>query len=93
MLKNNIFNRFKHLFPVTHGSRPQTCSVRNGQRQVDPLAAMFNRQNQTGKGQQAKTGISEAGQRHKQYQAEVGVTGSEFQGRAVRGETQRWQDV
>ncbi len=52
---------------------------------------MVNRQNQTGKGQQAKTGISEAGQRHKQYQAEVGVTGtgSEFQGRAVRGQTQR----
>ncbi len=38
-----------------------------------------------------KTGISEAGQRRKQYQAEVGVTGtgSEFQGRAVRGQTQR----
>ncbi len=52
---------------------------------------MFNRQNQTGKGQRAKTGISEAGQRRKQYQAEVGVTGtgSEFQGRAVRGQTQR----
>ncbi len=49
------------------------------------------RQNQTGKGQRAKTGISEAGQRRKQYQAEVGVTGtgSEFQGRAVRGQTQR----
>ncbi len=46
---------------------------------------IFNRQNQTGKGQRAKTGISEAGQRRKQYQAEVGVTGtgSEFQGRAV----------
>ncbi len=52
---------------------------------------IFNRQNQTGKGQRAKTGISEAGQRRKQYQAEVGVTGtgSEFQGRAVRGQTQR----
>ncbi len=51
---------------------------------------MFNRQNQTGKGQRAKTGISEAGQRRKQYQAEVGVTGtgSEFQGRAVQGQTQ-----
>ncbi len=38
-----------------------------------------------------KTGISEAGQRRKQYQAEVGVTGtgSEIQGQAVRGETQR----
>ncbi len=49
------------------------------------------RQNQTGKGQRAKTGISEAGQRRKQYQAEVGVTGtgSEFQVRAVRGQTQR----
>ncbi len=42
---------------------------------------IFNRQNQTGKGQWAKTGIAEAGQRPKQYQAEVGVTGSEFQGR------------
>ncbi len=43
---------------------------------------MFNRQNQTDKGQRAKTGISEAGQRRKQYQAEVGVTGtcSEFRG-------------
>ncbi len=42
-------------------------------------------------GQQAKTGISEAGQRRKQYQAEVGVTGtgSEIQGQAVRGETQK----
>ncbi len=30
---------------------------------------IFNRQNQTGKGQRAKTGISESGQRHKQYQA------------------------
>ncbi len=65
--------------------------VRNGQRRVDPLAAIFNRQNQTGNGQQAKTGISDAGQRRKQYQAEVGVTGtgSEIQGQAVRGETQR----
>ncbi len=52
---------------------------------------IFNRQNQTGKGQRVKTGISEAGQRRKQYQAKVGVTGtgSEFQGRAVRGQTQR----
>ncbi len=52
---------------------------------------IFNRQNQIGKGQQAKTGISEAGQKRKQYKAEVGVTGtgSEFQGRAVRGQTQR----
>ncbi len=40
------------------------------------------RQNQTGNSQQAKTGISEAGQRRKQFQAGVGVTstGSEFQG-------------
>ncbi len=52
---------------------------------------VFNRPNQTGKGQRAKTGISEAGQRRKQHQAEVGVTGtgSEFQGQAVRGQTQR----
>ncbi len=50
---------------------------------------MFNeqRQKQTGNGQQAKTGISEAEQRRKQYQAGVEVTGtgSEFQGRAVQG--------
>ncbi len=52
------------------------------------------RQKQTGNGQQAKTGISEAEQRRKQYQAGVEVTGkgSEFQGRAVRGQTQRWQE-
>ncbi len=49
------------------------------------------RQNQIGNGQRAITGISEAEQRRKQYQAEVGVTGtgSEFQGQAVRGQTQR----
>ncbi len=52
------------------------------------------RQKQTGNGQQAKTGISEAEQRRKQYQAGVEVTGtgSEFQGQAVRGQTQRWQE-
>ncbi len=59
---------------------------------MDPLAVRFirQRQNQTGNGQQATTGISEAGQRRKQYQAEVGVTGtgSGFQGQAVRGQTQ-----
>ncbi len=45
------------------------------------------RQKQTGNGQQAKTGISEAEQRRKQYQAGVEVTGtgSEFQGQAVQG--------
>ncbi len=65
-------------------------TVRNGQRRVDPLAAIFNRQNKNRQGQQAKTGISEAGQRRKQYQAEVGGTGtgSEIQGQAVRGETE-----
>ncbi len=38
-----------------------------------------------------KTGISEAKQRRKQYQAGVEVTGtgSEIEGRAVRGHTQR----
>ncbi len=52
------------------------------------------RQKQTGNGQQAKTGISEAEQRRKQYQAGVEVTGtgSEFQGQAVQGKTQRWQE-
>ncbi len=46
------------------------------------------RQKQTGNGQQAKTGISEAEQRRKQYQAGVEVTGtgSEFQGQAVQGQ-------
>ncbi len=34
------------------------------------------RQKQTGNGQQAKTGISEAEQRRKQYQAGVEVTGT-----------------
>ncbi len=33
---------------------------------------VFNRQNQTGKGQRAKTGISEAGQRRKQHQQKSG---------------------
>ncbi len=88
-------------------------TVKTGQRRVDPSAVIFirQRQNQTGNGQQAKTGISEAEQRHKQYQAgveaitgiseaeqrrkqyqagvEVTSTGSEFQGKAVRGQTQK----
>ncbi len=71
-------------------------TVMTGQRRVDPFAVkgLLDRgKGQTGKGRQAKPGISEAGQRRKQYQAEVGVTGtgSEFQGRAVRGQTQRSQ--
>ncbi len=39
----------------------------------------------------AITGISEAEQRRKQYQAgvEVTSTGSEFQGKAVQGQTQK----
>ncbi len=68
-------------------------SVMTGQRRVDPFAVIFirQRQNQTGNGQRAKTGISEAEQRRKQYQAGVEVTntGSEFQGKAVRGQTQK----
>ncbi len=68
-------------------------SVKTGQRCVDPSAAIFirQRQNQTGNGQWAITGISEAEQRRKQYQAgvEVTSTGSEFQGKAVRGQTQK----
>ncbi len=67
--------------------------VMTGQRRVDPSAAIFirQRQNQTGNGQWAITGISEAEQRRKQYQAgvEVTSTGSEFQGKAVRGQTQK----
>ncbi len=60
---------------------------------MDPSAVIFIRQNQTGNGQQAITGISEAEQRRKQYQAgvEVTSTGSEFQGKAVRGQTQKYQ--
>ncbi len=67
--------------------------VMTGQRRVDPSAAIFirQRQNQTGNGQWAITGISEAEQRRKQYQAgvEVTSTSSEFQGKAVRGQTQK----
>ncbi len=67
--------------------------VKTGQRRVDPSAVIFirQRQNQTGNGQRAITGISEAEQRRKQYQAGVGVTstGSEFQGKAVRDQTQK----
>ncbi len=66
--------------------------VMTGLRRVDPLAVRFirQRQNQTGNGQRTTTGISEAEQRRKQYQAgvEVTSTGSEFQGRADRGQTQ-----
>ncbi len=69
--------------------------VTTGQRRVDPSAVIFirQRQNQTGNGQQAITGISEAEQRRKQYQAgvEVTSTGSEFQGKAIRGQTQKYQ--
>ncbi len=71
------------------------ATVKTGQRRVDPSAVIFirQRQNQTGNGQQAITGISEAEQRRKQYQAgvEVTSTGSEFQGKAVRGQTQKYQ--
>ncbi len=67
--------------------------LKTGQRHVDPSAAIFirQRQNQTGNGQWAITGISEAEQRCKQYQAGVEVTsaGSEFQGKAVRGQSQK----
>ncbi len=60
---------------------------------MDPIAPIFIKrgQNQTGNGQQAKTGISEAKQSRKQYQAGVEVTGtgSEIEGQAVRGHTQR----
>ncbi len=62
-----------------------------GQRHVDPSAVRYL----IGRIKQAKVSgqkqESEAGQRRKQYQAEVGVTGtgSEFQGQAVRGQTQR----
>ncbi len=59
-----------------------------GQRRVDPSAAIFirQRQNQTGNGQWAITGISEAEQRCKQYQAGVEVTsaGSEVRQSGVK---------
>ncbi len=68
-------------------------TVMTGQRRVDPFAVRFirQRQNQTGNGQRAQTGISEVEQRRKQYQAgvEVTSTGSEFQCKAVRGQTQK----
>ncbi len=68
-----------------------------GLRRVDSLAArclLSRGRNKRAMGQQAKTGISEAEQRRKQYQAGVEVTGtgSEFQGQAVQGQTQRWQE-
>ncbi len=70
----------------------ECATVMTGLRRVDPLAVRFirQRQNQTGNGQRTTTGISEAEQRRKQYQAGVEVTGtgSEFQGQAVRGQTQ-----
>ncbi len=54
-------------------------SVMTGQRRVDPFAVRYLLDG--GRIKQAKvsgqkTGISEAGQRRKQYQAEVGVTGT-----------------
>ncbi len=69
-------------------------SVKTGQRRVDPRAVIYlfrQRQSQTGNGQWEITGISEAEQRRKQYQAgvEVTSTGSEFQGKGVRGQTQK----
>ncbi len=80
------------FFPITCFSNHHIF-VMTGQRRVDPSAAIFirQRQNQTGNGQWAKTGISEAEQRRKQYQAgvEVTSTGSEFQGKAVQGKTQK----
>ncbi len=65
-----------------------------GQRHVNPIAVRYlldRGRIKQAKGQRAETGISEASQRRKQYQAEVGVTGtgSAFQGWAVRGQTQR----
>ncbi len=66
-----------------------------GQRCVDPFAVRYlldrGRIKQAKVSGQKQEAVSEAGQRRKQYQAEVGVTGtgSEFQGRAVRGQTQR----
>ncbi len=89
MSKHLIFDNFFYDRNVT----VSYDSVKTGLRRVDPLAVRFirQRQNQTGNGQRAITGISEAEQRRKQYQAgvEVTSTGSEFQGRAVRGQTQR----
>ncbi len=81
---------YAHKYSNMFHSKMNKC-VKTGQRPVDPSAVIFIRQNQTGNGQRAITGISEAEQRRKQYQAgvEVTSTGSEFQGKAVRGQTQK----
>ncbi len=81
---------FHCIFKNTFFRRKKAIAM-TGQRHVDPSAVIFIRQNQTGNDQRAITGISEAGQRRKQYQAGVAVTstGSEFQGKAVRGQTQK----
>ncbi len=88
----------KKLIPnflmVVYKYGSHSVPVKTGQRPVDPRAVYIfirQRQNQTGNGQRAITGISEAEQRRKQYQAgvEVTSTGSEFQGKAVRGQTQK----
>ncbi len=50
------------------------------------------RQNKTGNSQQAKTGISEAGQRRKQFQAGVGSQAQVQSIRAVRGQTQKSEE-
>ncbi len=81
-------------FIVSGWTNHSCLFVKTGQRRVDPRAVYIfirQRQNQTGNGQQAITGISEAEQRRKQYQAgvEVTSTGSEFQGKAVRCQTQK----
>ncbi len=83
---------YAHKYSNMFHSKMNKC-VKTGQRRVDPSAVIFirQRQNQTDNGQRAITGISEAEQRRKQYQAgvEVTSTGSEFQGKAVRGQTQK----
>ncbi len=65
--------------------------VMTGQRHVDPCAVrcLIDRIKQA-KVSGQKQEYQRQGQRRKQYQAEVGVTGtdSEFQGWSVRGQTQ-----
>ncbi len=59
-------------------------SVKTGQRRVDPLAAIFIRQNQSGNGQQAE-------QEYQRQSRDVNNTrqGSRSQAQNSRGQTQR----
>ncbi len=68
-------------------------SVMTGQRRVDPLAAIFIRQNQSGNGQRAEQEYQrqsrDVNNTRQGSRSQAQVQSSEFQGRAVRGQTQR----